>query len=46
VFAAGFTNAYLATALSRVVCATVPIPVVVAASVLHSAPVVGFDEVF
>jgi len=35
-------NAFLAAALSRVVHATVPIPAVVAASVLHSAAVGGF----
>jgi len=35
-------NAFLAAALSRVVCAAVPIPVVAAASVLHSAAVGGF----
>jgi len=33
----------LAAALSRVVRATVPIPAVSAASVLHSAAVVGFE---
>ena len=38
-FAAGCLNTHLAAALSRVV----PIPAVAAASVLHSAAVVGFD---
>jgi len=42
-FAAGCLYAYLAAALSRDVRATVPIPVVDAASVLHSAAVGGFD---
>ena len=40
-FDAGCVNAFLAAALSRVVHA-VPIPAVVAASVLHSAAVGGF----
>jgi len=35
-------NAFLAAALSRDVRAAVPIPAVVAASVLHSAAVGGF----
>ena len=35
-------NAFLATALSRVVRAAVPIPAVAAASVLHSAAFGGF----
>ena len=35
-------NAFLADALSRVMRATVPIPAVAAASVLHSAAVGGF----
>ena len=35
-------NAFLAAALSRVMRAAVPIPAVVAASVLHSAGVGGF----
>ena len=30
-------NLFLATALTRVMCAAVPIPAVVSASVLHSA---------
>jgi len=41
-FAAGCVNAFLAAALLCVVCAAVPIPAVVAASVLHSAAVGGF----
>jgi len=41
--AASCLNTYLAAALSRVVRAAVPIPAVAAASVLHSAAVVGFD---
>jgi len=32
-----------ATALLHVMCAAVPIPAVAAASVLHSAAVIGFD---
>ena len=35
------TNAFLAAALTRVMRATVPIPAVAAASVLHSAAVGG-----
>ena len=35
-------NAFLAAALSRAMRAAVPIPVVAAASVLHSAAVGGF----
>jgi len=41
--AASCLKTYLAAALSRVVRAAVPIPAVAAASVLHSAAVVGFD---
>jgi len=42
VFDAGCVNAFLAATLSRVVRATVPIPVVAAASVLQSTSVGGF----
>ena len=35
-------NAFLAAALTRILRATVPIPAVAAASVLHSAAVGGF----
>jgi len=35
-------NAFLAAALSRVMCAAGPIPAVAVASVLHSADVGGF----
>ena len=38
----GCVNAFLAAALTRVMCAAVPIPAVAAASVLHSAAVSGF----
>ena len=34
-------NAFLAAALTRVMCAAVPIPAVASASVLHSAAVGG-----
>ena len=37
----GYVNAFLAAALTRVMCAAVPIPAVAAASVLHSAAVGG-----
>ena len=36
---AGYVNAFLAAALTRVMRAAVPIPAVAAASVLHSAAV-------
>ena len=38
---AGYVDAFLAGALTRVLRATVPIPAVAAASVLHSATVGG-----
>ena len=38
---AGCVEAFLAAALSRVMCAAVPIPAVAAASVLHFAAVGG-----
>ena len=38
---AGYVDAFLAAALTRVMRAVEPIPAVVAASVLHSAVVVG-----
>ena len=38
---AGYVDAFLAAALTRVMRATVPIPAVAAASVLHSAAVGG-----
>jgi len=38
---AGYVDAYLAAALTRVMRAAVPIPAVAAASVLHSAAVGG-----
>ena len=41
-FVPGCVKAFLAAALSRVVCAAGPIPAVAAASVLHSAAVGGF----
>jgi len=44
VFDPACVNAFLAAALSRVMRATGPIPVVTAASVLHSATVDGFVE--
>jgi len=34
-------NAFVTAALTRVICSTVPIPVVPSASVLHSAAVGG-----
>jgi len=37
----GYVNAFLTPALARVIRAVVPIPTVVAASVLHSAAVGG-----
>ena len=37
----GSENAFLAAALTRVMCDTVPIPAVASASVLHSAAVGG-----
>jgi len=37
----GYVNAFLAAALTRVMRATVPIPAVTAASVLHSTAVGG-----
>ena len=38
---AGYVNAFLSAALTRVMRVTVPIPAVVAVSVLHSAVVGG-----
>jgi len=38
---AGYVDAFLAAALTRVIRAAVPIPAVAAASVLHSAAVGG-----
>jgi len=40
---AGYVDAFLAAALTRVMRAVVPIPAVAAASVLHSAAVGGSD---
>jgi len=37
----GYANAFLSAALTRVMRADIPIPAVAAASVLHSAAVVG-----
>ena len=37
----GYVNAFLAAALTRVMCAAVPIPAVALTSVLHSAAVGG-----
>ena len=39
---AGYVNAFLAAALTRVMCTAVPISAVAAASVLHSAAVGGY----